>query len=141
MQRRFGIAAAALLATAACSSTNGTRPGAQRGSAPPSAAVSVGVSLTLDAEQASAVRNYYATLTAAQGRGRARGLPPGIASNLERGKPLPPGIAKHYLPNDLAARLPRLPSGLDYVIMAGKLLIVEAATQAVREVLLDLAFG
>ena len=33
-------------------------------------------------------------------------LPPGIAMNLQRGKPLPPGIAKKNLPGDLQSQLP-----------------------------------
>ncbi len=35
-----------------------------------------------------------------------RGLPPGIAKNLQRGQPLPPGIAKRYLSPDVRRLLP-----------------------------------
>jgi len=44
------------------------------------------------------------------------------------------------LPSYVVADLPRLPSGLDYVVVAGKLLLVEAATAAIHDVLLDIAF-
>ena len=64
-------------------------------------------------------------------------MPPGIEKNLSRGKALPPGIAKQYLPAYLVDTLPVLPTGLEYLVAAGKLLLVEAATQIIRDVLLD----
>ena len=96
----------------------------------------------MNADQAASVRAYLGSAQPENGRGRGRnrGLPPGIAKNLERGKSLPPGIAKSYLPSHVIAELPRLPSGLDYVVVAGKLLLVEAATAAIHDVLLDIAF-
>lgn len=93
--------------------------------------------IAISAEQAALVRAHFAGSSASSGRGRGNGLPPGIARNLERGKPLPPGIAKQYLPPSLIGRLPPLSSGLEYIVVAGKLLLVEAATQIVREVLID----
>jgi len=106
-------------------------------SAGSAAAVSIG------AEHAALIRAYYTEESPGRGRGRGRngGLPPGIAKNLERGKPLPPGIAKQYLPPDLLVRLPPLSAGLEYVVVAGKLLLVEIATQVVRDVLIDALFG
>lgn len=86
------------------------------------------------------IRAYYADVSAGNGLGRGGGLPPGIAKNLQRGKPLPPGIAKQYLPHDLLVRLPHPGDGLEYLVVAGKLLLVEMATQVVREVLLDAVF-
>lgn len=86
------------------------------------------------------IRAYYTDTRPGNGRGRHGGLPPGIAKNLRRGKPLPPGIAKQYLPQDLLVRLPRAGDGLEYVVFAGKLLLVEVATQIVRQVLLDAVF-
>ena len=98
------------------------------------------VSASFTAADASMIRAYYADASQANGRGRRGGLPPGIAKNLQRGKPLPPGIAKQYLPQHLLVRLPRAADGLEYVVVAGKLLLVEIATQIVREVLLDAVF-
>lgn len=100
----------------------------------PAAAVVV-----LTADDAAAIRAYYGNQS--RGRGPNGGLPPGIAKNLARGKPLPPGIAKQYLPADLVYRLPPIDRGLEYVVVAGKLLLVEAATQVVRQVLLEAVFG
>jgi len=64
-------------------------------------------------------------------------LPPGIVKNLGRGKPLPPGIAKQALPPDLLAQLPPAADGYERVIVAGKILLVEIATQVVHDVLED----
>jgi hypothetical protein len=103
------------------------------------------VSVTITAEQAAAIRAYYGRPSSGPGRGRGRGrgggLPPGIAKNLERGKPLPPGIAAQHLPRELLVRLPRPANGLEYLVVAGKLLLVEAATQVVHDVLLETVFG
>lgn len=139
------LAASVAVVAWGCSTSSANRPMPQRTVAAPAPAVTTaGVSITLTNDQISSVRAYYSTApsndTRARGRGRNGGLPPGIARNLARGKPLPPGIAKGYLPSTVIAGLPQLPTGLDYVIVAGKLLLVEAATQMVRDVLLDLAF-
>ena len=135
------------LVASGCSSSPAPRPTTRQVVVQPTPApvVTAGVSITLSPDQAALVRGYLtSSVYTGNGRGRGRGanggLPPGIAKNLARGKPLPPGIAKSYLPSHVIADLPRLPSGLDYVIVAGKLLLVEAATAAIRDVLLDVAF-
>lgn len=135
------IASVAVIASG-CTSTSANRPAPQRTLAAPAPVTTAGISITLTSDQITSVRAYYSNMPSnnARGRGRDGRLPPGIARNLARGKPLPPGIAKGYLPTTVIADMPRLPSGLDYIIVAGKLLLVEAATQVVREVLLDLAF-
>ena len=95
------------------------------------------------AVEAEIIRDYYRRLgtAAAQGTGngknKQKSLPPGIAKNLARGKPLPPGIAKRGLPDDLLARLPPVRDGHERVIVDGKVVLVEIATQIVRDVLLD----
>lgn len=94
------------------------------------------VTVSLTSAQAQMVRAYI-TDSSPRGRGRNGGLPPGIAKNLSRGRAIPPGIAKQYLPANLRNQLPVLPNGLDYLVVAGKLLLVEAATQVIRDVLLD----
>jgi hypothetical protein len=106
----------------------------------------VATTVILSSEDAALVRAHFAA-TNSQGRGRGNGrgrnggLPPGIAKNLLRGKSVPPGIARQYLPQDLLIALPRAPAGLEYLVVAGKLLLVEAATQIVREVLLEAVLG
>jgi len=143
MYRSILVAACIGLAASGCASTYGHRAAPRSVYVPPAPTpvVTAGVSITLSAHQAALVRAYVTSNSySGKGRGRNRGLPPGVARNVQRGKPLPPGIAKGYLPGHVIAELPRLPSGLDYVVVAGKLLLVEAATAAIHDVLLDLAF-
>jgi hypothetical protein len=110
---------------------------------PPPGAPSATATLTFTftANDASLVRAYYDGQTRGNGRGRNGGLPPGIEKNLARGKPLPPGIAKQHLPADLVVQISAPPRGMEYVVVAGKLLLVEIATQVVREILLEAVFG
>jgi hypothetical protein len=96
--------------------------------------------VVFSAEHAALVRAYYGGSQQTHGRGQGR-LPPGIAKNLQRGKPLPPGLARQHLPHDLLIRLPAPPAGFEYIIVAGKLLLVEAATQLVRQILLEAVFS
>lgn len=74
-----------------------------------------------------------------KGRGKkSKGLPPGIAKNLQNGKPLPPGIAKQYLPDGLQRALPAPPRGYERIIVDGKVLLVEIATHVVHDILSDI---
>ena len=68
---------------------------------------------------------------------KAKGLPPGIAKNLARGKPLPPGIAKKNLPDGLRQMLPAPPHGYERLIVDGKVLLVEIATRVIHDILVD----
>ncbi len=97
----------------------------------------VTVSVSLTSAQAALVKAHYANSGVGYGRGRNNRLPPGIAKNLSRGKSLPPGIAKQYLPGSVLSQLPAAPRGYEYLVAAGKLLLVEIATQVIRDVLLD----
>ena len=72
------------------------------------------------------------------GKNRHKGLPPGIAKNLARGKPLPPGIAKRHLPDGLVHALPAPPRGYERMIVDGKVLLVEIATQVIHDILTDI---
>ena len=125
-----------LMSSAGCGIYVGSAPQSAPARAPSAAPVVATATVVLTRVQIAAVRSHFE----GNGRGRGGGLPPGIARNLERGKPLPPGIAKQYLPNDVIVVLPRLEGGLEYVVAAGKLLLVEAATQVVRDVLIDVLF-
>lgn len=73
-----------------------------------------------------------------KGNGKPKGLPPGIARNLARGKALPPGIARQHLPVALVNALPAPPRGFERVIVDGRVLLVEVATQVIHDVLTDL---
>jgi hypothetical protein len=86
-------------------------------------------------------RYYHAVAAPTQQGGRgANRLPRGIAKNLARGKTLPPGLAKRALPNELVVQLPPPPVGYERLVVAGKILLIETATQVVHDVLTDVLF-
>ena len=66
---------------------------------------------------------------------KQKDLPPGIAKKLERGGQLPPGIAKRYLPEELESSLPETKEGYERVISDGKVLLVEAATGVIVDMI------
>ena len=117
----------------------------QPGESPAAAATTagtVGIEVVFTEREIRIIRAYYeANGYGARGKGKAKGLPPGIAKNLQRGKPLPPGIAKRALPDELQHELPAPPRGYDRIIVAGKVLLIELGTQIVRDILTDAAFG
>jgi len=103
------------------------------------------ISVVFSSKEAATIRDYYAHAPQDGGKGQGKkqkdkSLPPGIARNLQRGKPLPPGIAKQQLPGDLVRRLPPLPTGYERVIVDGRVLLLETATQVIHDVLEDLIF-
>ncbi len=103
-------------------------PPARSASHPPSVTTEVSLIDNHDTEQ---VRG------AGRGNGRNGGLPPGIAKNLVRGRPLPPGIAKQYVSHGVLLRLPPLEKRYEYVVVAGKILLIEVATQVIHDILVD----
>jgi len=110
----------------------------------PVGAGEIGVQIGFSDGEISTIRAYYRDHSVAQrGKGKkgAKGLPPGIAKNLQRGKPLPPGIAKQVLPTSLIALLPPAPHGFERIEIAGKVLLVEIATQVIHDVLEDVILG
>lgn len=102
-------------------------------------AAEISVDVRFSTHEASIIRDYYRQHTAVEnkGRKRAKSLPPGIAKNLARGKPLPPGIAKQVLPGDLLGRLPPAHDGFERIVVGGKVLLVEIATQVIHDILVD----
>lgn len=98
-----------------------------------------GVDIRFSTEESRIIRAYYEHDDAKAGNKKGRGaLPPGIAKNLARGKALPPGIGKQVLPNDLLVSLPPVPRGYERIIVDGKILLVEIATQVIHDILTDL---
>jgi len=101
-----------------------------------------GTSVVFSKDEIAIITDYYQTHRddAQPGNGKkhkSKPLPPGIAKNLARGKPLPPGIAKQQLPGDLLRRLPPVYPGYERVIVDGRVLLVEVATQVIHDVLMD----
>jgi hypothetical protein len=76
-----------------------------------------------------------------KGKGKgAKGLPPGIAMNLQRGKPLPPGLRDRYIPADLRAMLPARKG--TRLVPAGKdVLLVDTETQIILDVVTGILRG
>lgn len=123
-----------------CSTAPHTRPPNTPRAATPAAPATT--YLGISAADAQIIREYYRSRQAARTRGRGNaGLPPGIAKNLARGKPLPPGIARQVMPAELSARLRPLPNGYQYMVVAGKILLIETATRVIHDVLTDVLFG
>ena len=122
----FGLAAATIFAFAV-----------------PSYAGEAGIDVVFTDGEISIIHAYYRDHAVSR-KGKKKndkGLPPGIAKNLQRGKRLPPGIAKRALPTGLIDRLPLPPNGFERIIVAGKVLLVEVATQVIHDVLEDIVFG
>lgn len=145
MLKEITAAGALALVLAGCATSapppDTTRTSAGRTPAAPAPRPAT-ASVALSPEQAALIRAYFGLeLSGGKSHGRNGSLPPGIAKNLARGKPLPPGIAKKHVPSELLVRLPPLELGYEYLVVAGKLLLVEAATQQIRAVLLESVFG
>lgn len=104
-------------------------------------AAEAGIAVVFSDREAKIIRAWYQDQGGHHGGSKGKGkksLPPGIAKNLARGKPLPPGIAKQALPAGLVEQLPPSPSGFERIEIAGKILLVEIATQVIHDVLEDL---
>ena len=110
--------------------------------APLPATADGGVAVEFSDEEIRIIGAWYENHDPKAGRGggkhKHKGLPPGIAKNLARGKPLPPGIAKQHLPDGLVHALPAPPRGYERIIVDGKVLLVEIATQVIHDILTDI---
>ena len=109
-------------------------------------AAEIGAEVVFSDGEIAAIRAYYDNAGSSTGSAGGMGmgmsgglsaLPSGIAKNLGRGKPLSPGIAKQVLPIALVNTLPPVPEGYERIIVAGKILLVEIATQVITDVITD----
>jgi Ni/Co efflux regulator RcnB len=113
-------------------------------SVPAQAGAGISVSAVFSDDEISIIAAWYRDHGAAshkRGSKKQKGLPPGIARNLARGKPLPPGIAKKYLPDGLQHTLPPPPKGYERIIVDGKILLVEIATRVIHDILVDIVLN
>ncbi|GAB2179332.1 hypothetical protein DLREEDagr8_48900 [Dongia sp. agr-C8] len=62
-------------------------------------------------------------------------LPPGIYKQLVRNGRIPPDVHYHQLPPDLIVQLPPLAPAYQYVIVDDRVLLIQAATRAIMDVL------
>ena len=108
------------------------------------ATAEIGVSVVFSDDEIRIIGAWYSDHGSSSHKGNGKhknkGLPPGIEKNLARGKPLPPGIAKQYLPDGLIKALPAPPRGYERIIVDGKVLLVEIATQVIHDILMDVVF-
>ena len=136
-----------ILLLSGCSGLNAAPPAKHAHANKASETATVGVEVVFSDSEIKTIRAYYEGHGSGHAAGKGKGkhkqksLPPGIAKNLARGKPLPPGIAKRSLPYDLSRQLPRPRSGYEIIVVAGKVLLIEVATQIVRDVLTDALFS
>lgn len=98
-----------------------------------------GAEVTFSNGELQTIRAFYSE---SQGRNRGRGsgqrgLPPGIAKNLERGKALPAGLATASLPPALESSLPPAPDGYERIVVDAKILLVETATRLIADVIAE----
>jgi hypothetical protein len=63
-------------------------------------------------------------------------LPPGLAKQLARNGTLPPGLAKRSLPDELLRRLEPRPPGYRFVLVDDRILLIQAATNLILDVLI-----
>jgi hypothetical protein len=62
-------------------------------------------------------------------------LPPGIAKQLVRNGQLPPGLEYHDLPRDLVVQLPPIAYPYRYVIADDRVMLIQAASNLILDVL------
>lgn len=91
--------------------------------------------LLLSDQEVLIIRDWYGAHSV-----QPANLPPGIAKNLRRGKPLPPGIAKKLAPQQLVSRLD-IPYGYQLVEVGTDVLLIEAGTRIIAEILKDAIRG
>jgi hypothetical protein len=62
-------------------------------------------------------------------------LPPGLAKQLARNGTLPPALAKRALPDELLVRLGPRPVGYEFVLVDDRVMLIQAATNLILDVL------
>ena len=133
MSRLFKALVATSVALCGLSALAPTAGAAQE---PESGQVQVTAEAVLSAAAKTTIRDFYTRDASARGTSKVKPLPPGIRKNLARGKPLPPGIAKRAAPADLHSRV-QIPAGYELVEVGLDVVLVEAATQVIQDVLMD----
>ncbi len=105
----------------------------------PAVAGELRVDVHFSSHETAVIREYFAENKSNKPHGKksAKSLPPGIEKNLRRGKALPPGIAKRALPGNLSERLPPAPKGYERIVVSGKILLIDIATQVIHDILTD----
>jgi hypothetical protein len=91
------------------------------------------------AEEKSIIEKYFEVIASDEGgknKGKKhRGLPPGLAMQLQKNGRLPPGLEKRDLPDDLLSRLSSCRKNGECTIVGTDVLLVEAGTQVILDVI------
>ena len=89
------------------------------------------VDIVFGDDERETIRDYYSGR-----RVNVDTLPPGIAKNLQRGKPLPPGIAKKNLPDDLESRLLPL-DGFRRQVLGDDIALIDEENNIIVDIITD----
>lgn len=87
------------------------------------------------------IREYYARHRATPlppGLAKRDRLPPGLERQFRKGGRLPPGLQGRGLPRELERRLSPLPDGYARVIVGGHIVLQDAGTRVVVDIIQDL---
>lgn len=71
------------------------------------------------------------------GLAKRESLPPGLQKQLDKNGALPPGLAKRDLPADLEEHLGKPPKGYERTIVDNDVILIEAATRKVVDIITD----
>jgi hypothetical protein len=99
--------------------------------------VSVGFSM----RDREIIRDYYArhrSKPLPPGLAKRDRLPPGLEKQLRKGGELPPGLRGRGLPRELERRLSPLPDGYARVVVGGRIVLQDADTRVVVDIIQDL---
>ncbi len=101
------------------------------------------VTIVFSSRDRDIVRDYYSDRYSNLPPGLAKrngNLPPGLQKHLERGGTLPPGLQKRLtpFPEDLEARLPRLPSIYRRATIGMDVVILDRRTERIVDVIHDI---
>ncbi len=85
------------------------------------------------------IRDYYLQPKGQlpPGLAKKQSLPPGLQKQLQRNGHLPPGLEKRRLPYDVEARLAPLPAGYERAIVGNDLVLIDASTRLILDVMKD----
>jgi hypothetical protein len=90
---------------------------------------SADVSVVFTKDEIAVINDYYARYPMDAGAGQHK-----------KNKGLPPGIAKQQLPQDLVRLLPPVRTGYERVVVDGRVLLVDIATQVIHDVLMEAVY-
>lgn len=139
----LGCAAALALGLAGCAAAPGTFDGMFASVTAHDGGSHVSVAFS-DADR-QAIRAYFASAASPRHgkhghdpHGDFEALPPGLQKQVRKNGTLPPGLARQRLPDELERRLTPLPDGYLRVRVGADIVLMDARTQVVLDLIRDL---